>query len=218
MPVPSSSTTRATSRWLSARRASISFWTSSSRNRHLLARVRDRTLGGAGDEPRVLADHATGLELRRLVVLQAGFDLVVGDVEVDAARVDVDRDRVALAHGGDRAAVDGLGGDVAGHEPARSAGEAAVGEQRDAVAEPLPHDRRGHREHLAHAGAAGRALVADHDHIALVDLAGGDRLHGRLLAVEDARGALVEAALVSGELDDAALGREVAAQDREPAG
>ena len=67
---------------------------------------------------------------------------------------------------------DRLGRDVAGHEAARGAGEAAVGEQRDGVAEPLPHDRRGDGEHLAHARAAGGALVADHDDVARVDLAG----------------------------------------------
>ena len=43
---------------------------------------------------------------------------------------------------------------------------------------------------------------------------GGHRL---LLALEHPRGALVAAALVAGELDDAAFGREVAAQDREAA-
>ena len=39
-----------------------------------------------------------------------------------------------------------------------------------------------------------------------------------LLALEDARRAAVLHALVAGELHDAALGREVAAQDREAAG
>ena len=43
-------------------------------------------------------------------------------------------------------------------------------------------------------------------------------LHRRLLAVEDARRAVVVAALVAAELHDAALGREVAAQDRQAAG
>jgi hypothetical protein len=41
--------------------------------------------------------------------------------------------------------------------------------------------------------------------------------HGGLLAVEDARGADVQPPLVAGELDHAAVGREVAAQDRQPA-
>ena len=86
------------------------------------------------------------------------------------------------------------------------------------LAEALPHERRGDREHLAHARAADRALVADDDDVARLDLAGGDRLHRVLLALEHARGALVVAALVARELHDAALGRDVAAQDREPAG
>ena len=49
------------------------------------------------------------------------------------------------------------------------------------------------------------------------DGAGEHGRHRRLLAVEHARRTLVAAALVAGELDDAALGREVAAQDREAA-
>ena len=44
----------------------------------------------------------------------------------------------------DRAALDGLGGDVADHHPAGRAGEAAVGDQRDLLAEALADDRRGH--------------------------------------------------------------------------
>jgi hypothetical protein len=114
--------------------------------------------------------------------------------------------------------VDRLGRDVAGHEAAGRAAEAAVGEQRDGVAEPFADDRRGDREHLAHAGASRRALVADHDDVARVELPARDRGHRLLLALEHARRALVVAALVAGELDHAALGRQVAAQDRDPAG
>ena len=72
-------------------------------------------------------------------------------------------------HGGDRAADRGLGGDVAGHEAAGGAGEAAVGEQRDLLAQAEADERRGHRQHLAHPGAAARALVADHDDVAGLD-------------------------------------------------
>ena len=50
------------------------------------------------------------------------------------------------------------------------------------------------------------------------DLVGEHRRHRGLLAVEHARGADVFAALVAGELDHAAVGRDVAAQDREAAG
>ena len=67
-------------------------------------------------------------------------------------------------------------------------------------------------------GAAGRALVADHDHVARLDRARLDGGEALLLGVEDARRAAVVEPLVAGELDDAALGRERAAQDREPAG
>src|SRR4029079_9767481 len=71
---------------------------------------------------------------------------------------------------------------------------------------------------LAHAGAAARALVADDDVVAGLDRAGGGRGHRVLLALEDAGRALVVDALVAGQLHDGALGREVAAEDREAAG
>ena len=83
------------------------------------------------------------------------------------AGVDVDRDLVAVADRGDRAAARRLGRDVAGHEAVGGAGEAAVGEQRDAARRgPAPMIAAVTREHLAHARAAGRALVADHDDVA----------------------------------------------------
>ena len=75
-------------------------------------------------------------------------------------------DLVAVAHGRERAAAERLGRDVADHQAVRRAREAAVGDQRDLVAEPFADERRGHVQHLAHAGAAGRALVADHDDVA----------------------------------------------------
>ena len=61
------------------------------------------------------------------------------------------------------------GRDVAGHQAARGAAEAAVGEQRDRLAHALADDRRRDAEHLAHAGAALRAFVADDDDIAGLD-------------------------------------------------
>ena len=88
-----------------------------------------------------------------------------------AAALDVEDDRVAVAHGRDRAAARRLRRDVADHQAVRRAREAAVGDQRDLVAEALADERAGHVQHLAHAGAAGRALVADHDHVAGLDRA-----------------------------------------------
>ena len=103
------------------------------------------------------------------------------------------------------------------HEPVGRAREAAVGDQRDGVGEPLADDRARDVQHLAHPGAAVRALVADHDDVAGDDLAGLDGRERLLLGVEHARRAAVERPVVAGELDGAAVGREVAVEDRDAA-
>ena len=89
-----------------------------------------------------------------------------------------------IASGPPRAA---SGDDVADHQPARRAGEAPVGDERDRLAEAGADDRRGDAEHLAHARAAGGALVADDEHVAGLRGARAHRVGARLLAVEDAR-------------------------------
>jgi hypothetical protein len=106
---------------------------------------------------------------------------------------------------------------VADHEAVRRAREAPVRDERDGVAEPLADDRGRHVEHLAHPRPAGRALVADHDHVAGPDQPLLHGLEARLFRLEHARGAAVEQPLVSGELDDRTLRGEVPVQDREPA-
>ncbi len=73
---------------------------------------------------------------------------------------------VAVADEGDRALVDRLGGDVPDAEAGRAAGEPAVGEQEDVLAEPGALDGPGDREHLAHPRTALGALVADDDDVA----------------------------------------------------
>ena len=89
----------------------------------------------------------------------------------------------------DRAADGGLGGDVADHEAVGAAGETAVGDERHVVAEAAAHDGAGRRQHLAHAGAALRAFVADDHHVPGLDRAVEDRFERVLLAVEDERAA-----------------------------
>ena len=103
------------------------------------------------------------------------------------ARVDVDRHLVAVAKRGDRAALRRLGRDVADHQPAGRAREAPVGQQRDLLAEALADDRRRDLEHLAHSGAAGWALVADHDDVAGLDLLVLDGAKAVLLGLEHPR-------------------------------
>ena len=88
------------------------------------------------------------------------------------AGVDVERDRVAVAHDRKRAAVRRLRCDMPDHQPVRRTREAAVGDQCDVLAEPLADDRGGHMQHLAHARAPGRPLVANHDHGTGLDLCG----------------------------------------------
>ena len=62
------------------------------------------------------------------------------------------------------------GPDMADAEAARGAREAAVGDQRDLLADALAVERRRGRQHLAHAGAALGALVADDDDVAFLVL------------------------------------------------
>ena len=104
------------------------------------------------------------------------------------------------------------------HQTVRGAREAPVGDERDLPAEALADERGGDVQHLAHAGTAGRALVADDDDVARLDRLRLHRGEALLLGVEHACGASVMEPLVPGELDDAAVRRERAPQDRQPAG
>ncbi len=127
--------------------------------------------------------------------------------------------RVAFLHGGDGASELGFGGYVADHQAACGSGEAAIGEKRDGLGELRDaFDGGGDGEHLAHAGASAGAFVADDADVVGLDLAGFDGGVAGVLGVEDARRAGVEDALVASDLDNAALGGEVAFEDDEAAG
>src|SRR5439155_24527060 len=126
-------------------------------------------------------------------------------------------DRIAITHERERTADRGLRRDVADDVSVRRAAEAAVGDERDLLREPGADDRAGHRQHLAHAGTAARALVADDDAITLADRAAQHGVERVLLLVEDASGEAPHPHRVTGDLHHAALGRERAAQDHHPA-
>ncbi len=148
-------------------------------------------------EQTVLAYLAKTPRLKRGSGALPGFeacgDLFVGDVEGQLALRDVEGDGVAFVDGGDGASEESLGGDVAGHEAAGGSGEAAVGEESDGVREGGDaFDGGGDGEHLAHAGAAAGAFVADDADVVGVDLAGFDGGVAVVLGVEDAGGAGVE--------------------------
>jgi hypothetical protein len=107
---------------------------------------------------------------------------------------------------------------VADHQAVGAAGEPAVGEQRDVLAQPLADERRGDGQHLLHARAADRTLVADHDDVALVDLLVLDRVvAGVSLSRRRAPGPC-GSGVVAGQLDDAAVRGEGAVEDRQAAG
>ena len=72
-------------------------------------------------------------------------------------------------------------------------------------------------EHLAHAGAADRALAADDDDVAGLDLAVGDGVEAGFLAVIDLGRAFEAQLAVAGELHDAAFRRDIAVDDAEAA-
>ena len=129
----------------------------------------------------------------------------------------VDRDRVAFLDERDRAAGLRLRRDVADDHAPRASREASVRDESDRLAEPLPDQRRGRREHLLHAGPALRSLVADHDDVAGADLLRHDRLHALRLGVEHARRSGDRRILETRDLGDAAVGREIALEDREVA-
>src|SRR5215468_5948525 len=148
---------------------------------------------------------------------QSGPDLFIGKLDVEPSFFDVDDDDVTFAQRGDGAARGGLWGDVADHQPARGATESPVGHQRHALAQAFADDGRRHAQHLAHSGAAFRAFVAYHYDVAVFDLFSRDGFHRVFLAFEDSRGAAVVRALVTGDFDDRAFGREVPFQDHKPA-
>ena len=129
----------------------------------------------------------------------------------------IDHDPVALGDERDRPAVDRFGRDVPHTEAVRTAGEAAVGDERGVAPAPGALHRAGDREHLAHPRPTLRAFVTDHDDVARVDPAREDRLHRELLAVEDARGAVETKVVDTGDLHDATVRRERAPQHRDAA-
>ena len=156
------------------------------RGEELVAVAQDGAARGVGDEGAVAAqpgarDRAAG----RQRSFAAALHLLGADLEVERPRVEVEGDEVALPHVADRPALGRLGADVADAGAARPAGEAAVGDEGDRLAEAHPHDGGGGGEHLLHSRAAARAFVAQDDDVPLLHEARGDPLHRGFLALED---------------------------------
>ncbi|CAH0167066.1 hypothetical protein SRABI91_01099 [Rhodococcoides fascians] len=124
------------------------------------------------------------------------------DENVEGALADVESDLVAVADEGDGSAVDCLGCHVSDAEAGGSAGESAVGEQQDVLAQARALDGSGDREHFAHSGSALGSLVADDDDVACRDGAVFESIHGRAFALENSCGTDEYVGIETGGLDD----------------
>src|SRR3989337_2508762 len=115
-----------------------------------------------------------GLDLRlpRLPRGKPFFDLRIRNLQFELPVRNVDKDFVAVMHDRDRAAFGRLWGNVPNARALAAAREPAVGDQGNGLAEPHAGDGGGRREHFAHARSALRPLIADHDHVAGLDLSG----------------------------------------------
>ena len=116
---------------------------------------------------------------------------------------------------------------MADHQTDRPAGEAAIGHQADdnAALAAQRGDARCGIQHFRHAGAADRPLIADDDHVAILEMVrvAVKHLEKLLLAVEDlgptGEDIVVQTALDTGKLQHGAeFRRQVAAKDPQAAG
>src|SRR5215470_2455855 len=178
----------------------------------------DGALGGVGHGDGVLVkDAARVAGLGRLPLREPLLHLRRGDLDVDTPLLHVDVDHVAALHRGDRAPLRRLGHDVRHHEAVARAREAPVGHESHRVAQARALERAGDVEHLTHARSALRPLIADDDDVVGLDPAFLDGLEGTFLALEDPRGTAMLGLALAGELDHAAAGGKVAAQDDDAA-
>src|SRR5207247_967506 len=101
-----------------------------------------------GDEPRVFAEYTRGIpRLRRTPIDEPLFQRVAGDLDVELPAGHVDDDDVAVANRRHRPAARCFGRDMPDTEASGRPGEAAVGDERDRLAETGPYDRAGHGQH-----------------------------------------------------------------------
>src|SRR6187551_2011556 len=132
----------------------------------LAARMGHGAVDGGPDLLGVFPQISGGeIGLARLPAVLPPRQLLIGERDVDRAVDGIDGDHVAVAQQRDRSAKRRLGADMADAKATRRAGEAPIGDERNLAAGALPGQRRRGREHLAHAGAAARALVADDEYV-----------------------------------------------------
>src|ERR1700682_4403602 len=183
-----------------------------------LSTIGNRAETRGRDQLHVLGEQAARVARRRSFPLRAPpVELAVVDVKLNESAVRVDGNRVTLMHQRDRAADVGFRCHVTDDHAPRSAGKTAVGDKADAFAQALTDQRRRWRQHFLHSGTAFRPLVANHHHIARLNVLGHDRIERGGLGVEHARRARDRVILEALDLGHATLGREIAFQNRKVA-
>src|SRR5580692_12453603 len=146
------------------------------------------------------------------------IEFALRQLDVERSLHGIELDDVAVAQKRDRSADRGLGTDMADAESAGGARKTAVSDERDLGAHALSVKRGGGRKHFTHPGTALRPLVADDQHVAFLVRLFPDRLEASFLAVEATRRTGELQALHPGNLNNGALGREIALEANDAAG
>src|SRR5450631_905732 len=152
------------------------------------ARLGDRAFDGGADLlgvfPQITGASAV---LAWLPILLARRELRVGKLDVERAGNRIDLYDIAILDQSDRPANRSFRSNMADAESARGAGETAVCDQRNLLALALAVKRGRGRKHFAHAGAAFRPLITDHQHVAGLVSSFPHRFEASFLAVEATR-------------------------------
>src|SRR5208283_2519353 len=139
------------------------------------------------------------------------------DVDRHCAPWQIEDDRIAILDCCNWPPVEGFRGNVARHEAASGPGKTAIGQKRNGLAKTRANKSRGHAQHFAHSGATTRALVANDDDIARLDLAFLNGGKGGFFPVEDTRRAAEILGVVADYFHHATFRREIALQDEQAA-
>ena len=139
------------------------------------------------------------------------------NIQIEGLAVHVEDDLVTLLDQGDGPAEGSLRCDMADHQAVGATREASIGQQRHGIAEAFADQRPGHAEHLLHSRATDGAFVANDDDVARLDLLRTNGVVAGSLGVEHPSGPSVMTPLMAGQLDNAAIGGQGAAQDRKSA-
>ena len=147
------------------------------------ARMGDRSLLGRTNGLRVLPDGTGLIFMAAASTLSAARPTPRRSGHRDGPS-GVDLDHIAVLQQADRATHRRFRADVADAEATGRAGEAAVGDQRHLIAQSLAVKCRRRRQHLPHARATLRTLIANDEYVARLVVALLDAGERVLLAIE----------------------------------